>query len=142
MRGSALGKDLDDLWVMLNDGRLIFKNVKKEKVDGQLFGGFMSALNSFASQIAEGGINSFEMGSNRFYILKKNQLTFVANSDIKANAKNVFNQLETIAKRFNRRYPILELMTWDGDLDYFQDFSQDLEGYSQDPILKLKNSLW
>ncbi|MEJ2251559.1 MAG: hypothetical protein P8Y97_18125 [Candidatus Lokiarchaeota archaeon] len=65
-------KLLQDIWILnQNSGVVLFHRVFDETVDVQLFGGLMSALNSFAEVLSQEGLTSFDLSSKRFSILKK-----------------------------------------------------------------------
>jgi hypothetical protein len=137
-----MGKDLQDLWILMQEGTVVFKQVFDEKVDSQLFGGFMSALNSFASQISQDGLNNFELGDKRFYLVKKNGMMFIANSRINVKVKNAIKELESIIDRFFKMFPPEILSAWNGDLSFFDSFKVDIKDSFEDPVEKMKSSLW
>jgi hypothetical protein len=127
---------------MLTHGVVIFKRVYDERVDSQLFGGFMSALNSFASQIDEGGISNFELGTKKFILRRKNDLVFIANCDTKEKNKNAEKELENVVERFFKRYPEDMVKNWSGNAAFFDEFTSDIEASLQTALDKLKDSFW
>ena len=93
----------DDLWVLTSSGVVVFDHVVDVQLKSQLFGALMSALNSFAEQLAEGGLSNFELSEKRFIIMKKNEFLFVASTTKKVKEKTVIQQLENIANNFLSR---------------------------------------
>ena len=71
-------KAIQDLWIQRTDGIVIFSRVFHKTMEDQLFGALLSALNSFAYEIANGGLTNFEIKNIRFTIIKKENLFFIA----------------------------------------------------------------
>lgn len=116
----------DDLWVLTSSGVVVFDHVVDVQLKSQLFGALMSALNSFAEQLAEGGLSNFELSEKRFIIMKKNEFLFVASTTKKVKEKTVIQQLENIANNFFEKYSDV-LMNWDQDISVFSDFKEEIE---------------
>ncbi|MHA1526247.1 MAG: hypothetical protein ACTSQD_04390 [Promethearchaeota archaeon] len=116
----------DDLWVLTSSGVVVFDHVVDVQLKSQLFGALMSALNSFAEQLAEGGLSNFELSEKRFIIMKKNEFLFVASTTKKVKEKTVIQQLENIANNFFEKYSDI-LKNWDQDISVFSDFKEEIE---------------
>ena len=130
-------KVVQDLWILTSTGIVVFKRVFNSKVNAQLFGGLMSALNSFANELASGGLTNFELSSIRFTILKKYDFLFVSNSAKKVKEKRIQEELKDIAEKFFNKYPIDWFKTeWDGEISMFDDFEKDIESALEDPVKK------
>lgn len=129
---------------MRDNGTVIFKRVFNEKVDAQLFGGFMSALNTVASQMSESsGITSFEIGDKRFYVIRKDGMMFIANSEVKVKSKEALKDLDNVVTKFFGTYPSDMINAWNGDLSFFDNFEHEINETLEDRALKmLKSSLW
>ena len=103
--------------------RIIDKNVKT-----QMFGGLMSALNSFADQLSDGGLSSFEISSKKFVLMKQNKIIFVTTSPKNVKEKRVIEQLTKVSEKFFELYPNEWLeKEWDSDISYFLDFEKEIE---------------
>ena len=101
----------------------------------QLFGALMSALNSFAERLAEGGLSNFELSDKRFIIMKKNDFLYVANSSTKVKPKRVIEQLELVAKKFFKLYPVEWFKDeWDNEVSIFKDFEKEIQDLMEDPV--------
>lgn len=116
----------DDLWILTGSGVVVFDHVVDVQLKSQLFGALMSALNSFAEQLAEGGLSNFELSEKRFIIMKKNEFLFVASTTKKVKEKTVIDQLDNIANNFFEKYSDI-LKNWDQDISVFSDFKQEIE---------------
>ncbi|MFX1417667.1 MAG: hypothetical protein ACFE9N_01975 [Promethearchaeota archaeon] len=100
-----MAKVVRDIWILTESGLTVFSRVIDPRVGPQVFGGLMSALNTFAENLTEGGISNFEMSSIRFTIIKNNHFLFVANSSNEIKAKKILNELRNISKKFFKIYP-------------------------------------
>lgn len=100
----------------------------------------MSALNSYAEKLVEGGISSFEMSDLRFTIVKKKDLLFVANSSKKVKDNKVIEELETISDKFIEQYS-KELKNWDGEISRFSNFEEKIAD-SLEIVDTFKKAFW
>ena len=72
-----MGKILRDIWILTENGITVFSRVIDPSINPQIFGALMSALNSYAESLSEGGISNIEMVKLRFGVLKKKQFQFL-----------------------------------------------------------------
>jgi len=130
-------KVLQDIWILTNSGIVLFNRVFDKQMKTQLFGALMSALNSFAENLAEGGLSNFELSNKKFIIMKKNDILYVANASKKVKQKKVVEQLEKVSEKFFELYPVEWLKTkWDNDVNVFEDFKNHIGDSLEDPIKK------
>jgi len=116
-------KILQDIWIIHKSGIVIFHRAFKESMSPQSFGAMMSALNSFAEQLTEGGLSNFELYNKKFTLVKKLNLTFIANSSKEFNQKKINRELEKISKKFLKLYSN-ELKNYQGRIGSFTQFEQ------------------
>jgi hypothetical protein len=133
---------LTDIWILSNDGLVIFNRVADERIDAQLFGGFMSAINAFAKELDDSGISGFELGKKRYIIRKENKLLFIANYKKEVKQKGAEQELDEIVKEFYHLYTKEFLTSWNGDVSKFDTFSQEFDKKQKQVVDKLKDSLW
>jgi len=135
-------KVIEDLWIMNNEsGIMVFTRVFDEKLDSQLFGGFMSAINSFSEELNKEGLSSFELSKKRFIILKEGEFLFIASSNPKVKEKKVLSELKKIANKFFDTYkPVLK--DWDNDVSVFTDFKDMIEDSLHEVLDKFKQAFW
>ncbi len=130
-------KVLQDIWILTNTGIVLWNRVFDEQMKTQLFGALMSALNSFAEKLSEGGLSNFELSDKRFIIMKQNELLFVASSSKKVKEKKVIQQLETVSNKFNELYPLEWFKNeWDNDISVFSNYGNEIGQTMADPIKK------
>ncbi len=129
-------KVLQDIWILTNTGTVLFNRVFDAQMKTQLFGALMSALNSFAEKLAEGGLSNFELSDKRFLIMKTKNYIFVASSTKKAKEKKVTVELEKVVSRFQSKYPDEWFEKWDNDVSVFEGFENEIEDTLEEPIKK------
>ena len=129
-------KAIQDLWIQRIDGIVIFSRVFHKTIEDQLFGALLSALNSFAQEITDGGLSNFEIKDIRFTIIKKDNLYFIANASKKYKDKKVLNELEKIAEKFMVQYPETNLENWDGAIEDYAVFESKITDALEDPVKK------
>ena len=135
-------KLIQDLWILEDSGIVLFHRVFDEKVDANLFGGLLSALNSFAEEISKSGLSNFELSNKRFSLLKENNYLFIANASKKHNLKRVHKELEVIKDRFFDYYQDDVLNNWNGDTRLFNNFEKKIEESLEQIIEKLEKAFW
>ena len=114
---------LQDIWILHKSGIVIFHREFNETVSPQAFGAMMSALSTFAEQLADGGLSNFELNNKRFTIIKKYDLKFIANSSKKFNQKKINRELEKISKKFLKLYSE-KLENYKGQIGAFTQFEE------------------
>jgi len=130
------------MWIISEGGIVIVSRVYEETLDEQLFGALLTALNSFAEQIAQEGLSNFELGDKRFTILKKSHIIFIANSDKKIKPKKVLQELQAVIDIFFTVYSKETIDNWDGDVSVFSNFEREIEDSLDDPIKKMEKAFW
>ncbi|TFF94791.1 MAG: hypothetical protein EU543_00400 [Promethearchaeota archaeon] len=135
-------KVLQDIWILdRNSGVVLFNRVYDEELDVQLFGGLMSALNSFAEILSKEGLTSFELSQKRFGILKRKNFLFIGNCAKKVKEKKIIEELEIISEKFFEIYADI-LDSWQGDITMFQSFEKEIEDSLEGTIEKFKKAFW
>ncbi|MHA1471793.1 MAG: hypothetical protein ACTSQW_01700 [Promethearchaeota archaeon] len=119
---------LIDIWILTDNGIVLYSKVSDQKVNPQLFGALMSALNKFAEKLTDGGISNFEMADLRFVIIKRRRFLFIASSSYKTKEKKVIDDLLLISDQFFKLYSEI-LTNWDNDVDAFSDFGDYIEQF-------------
>ena len=136
-----MAKVIQDLWILTEDGISIFSRIQDERLNEQLFAMLMSALNSFAREIASGGLSNFELSNKRFSLVKRRNYIFVVSSSPKVKEKKAIEELEAIIQKFFQKYE-LQLETWDNDISIFKGFETDIDESLENTIKKFQKAFW
>lgn len=120
---------IQDLWILSKDGLILFENVKEEKVHADLFGAMISALNTCAETLEEGGISTFEIGdNNQFVVIKEDKYLFVTRTLKEFDNSRVKSALKTIAHEFFALFSDVLPENWTGgNIDSFLRFKEKLK---------------
>lgn len=118
----------------------MFHRVFNEFVSPQAFGAMMSALNTFAEQLVDGGLSNFELDNKRFTIIKKRDITFIANSSKRFNQKKINRELEKISNKFLKLYSE-KLKDYKGQIGAFTEFEEIIEDSLEDIPQQLEDEL-
>jgi len=135
-------KIIQDCWILTSDGISVFSRLHDESLNEQLFGALMSALNSFAEEIAKGGLSNFQLSNKRFSIRKRNNFIFVASSNPKVKEKKAISEMEVIIEKFFNKYPEDLLTNWDSDVSIFEDFEENIADSLESTIKKFQKAFW
>ncbi|MHA1991988.1 MAG: hypothetical protein ACW98A_13540 [Candidatus Hodarchaeales archaeon] len=138
----AVEKVIQDIWIISEAGVVLYHRVFDKKVDEQLFGALMSALNTFAEQISTGGLSSFELEDKKYIMMKQNGISFIVNSSTKTKEKKIKEQMRSIATKFSNKYPKEFFNNWDSDISIFEDFENQIKDSLQETIDKFEKAFW
>ncbi|GAH16769.1 unnamed protein product [marine sediment metagenome] len=100
-----MSKSIQNIWILQNNGIILFNRVLDENLDNILFGNLVAAMHSFSKELAEGDLSNFEISNKRFTIKKEKELLFIANSSKKTDDKKTKKDLEKISEKFFQSYP-------------------------------------
>ncbi|MBY8983855.1 MAG: hypothetical protein KGD65_02190 [Candidatus Lokiarchaeota archaeon] len=135
-------KVIQDIWIISEAGAVLYHRVFDKKVDEQLFGALMSALNMFAEQISTGGLSSFELQDKKYILMKQDGISFIVNSSTKTKEKKVKDQMRSIASKFINLYPKEFFNDWDNDISIFAGFEEHIKDSLQETIDKFEKAFW
>ena len=138
----SIEKVIQDIWIISEAGTVLFHRVFDKKVDEQLFGALMSALNMFAEQISTGGLSSFELKDKKYILMKQNGISFIVNSSTKTQEKKVKEQMRNIISKFSNLYPKEFFNTWDNDISIFKNFKEHIKDSLQETIDTFEKAFW
>ena len=84
----SVEKIIQDIWILNDAGAVLFHRVLEKKVDEQLMGALMSALNLIAEELESGGLSSFEIKDNKYIIMRQFGISFIVNAPKKIKETN------------------------------------------------------
>lgn len=133
-----MAKIIKDIWILTQTGTVVFKRVFNSNVKAQLFGGLMSALNSFANELESGGLTNFGSSSMKFTLLKNHDFLFVCTAEKKVKEKRLHEVIIKVAEKFFNLYPAEWCKNeWDGDISIFDNFVNEIKFALQQPAKKV-----
>lgn len=135
-------KVIQDIWVLNDAGAVLFNRVLDKKVDEQLIGALISALNLLAEELERGGLSNFELKDKKYIIMKQHSISFIVNSPKKTKEKKVKEEMKSIVDKFFTLYPKETFDNWDNDISIFSDFENHIKDSLQDTIDKFEKAFW
>ena len=132
--GNFLGKIFKNLWILTESGLTIFSHGINPTMGPQVFGGLMSALNTFAETLTDGGMSSFELSSLRFTIEKKNNFIFVADASTDIKPKKAMKEIKKISDIFFKVFPEDILNNWSKNIRVFSKFEEYITDSMEETI--------
>jgi hypothetical protein len=133
---------IKDFYIMFKTGLTIFEHVQNQNIDGQLFGGFISAINTLATQFDKQGLSSFVTGKRFFLMHKTTDLIFIAAFEPTVKSKDAQKALLDIVEQFTRMFPPSFFEHWQGNLSPFKKFGDEFLINPIDPTKRLMQALW
>ncbi len=122
---------IEHIFILLDSGQLLFsENYSNVEMMDDLVAGFMSAMNSFARESAQGEMRSLILSQKKFTYALSGGLLFILISNLDANTILLETLLDKIKKQFFTRYNDL-LKSYGGQISLFADFHEDLKAYFQ-----------
>ncbi len=137
-----MGKIIRDIWILTESGVTLFSRVIDPRVNPQIFGALISALNIYAEKLMDGGISNFTLSDIRFVIIKRTPLLFVANASNKIKNKKVTAELRVISDQFFKTYSRDVLDNWDSDVSFFNNFKNLIDDSLDGTAKKFQESFW
>ena len=124
------------IWILESDSgiKLLYKSFLKTDADSDIVSGFLTAFNHFSMVEFKQSLESIEMGGLRWiYILEPDyNLIFVA-ADVKSMKTAILmGRLNVIRNSFLEKFEKIwkkRGKTWDGDLNVFLPFAEEIEDY-------------
>lgn len=137
-----MGKVLRDIWILTQSGITVFSRVIDPRINPQIFGALMSALNTYAEKLTDGGISNFEVKKIRFVIIKRKRFLFVANASSKVKTQKILNELSIMSDKFFNTYSEEVLENWDNDVSIFENFESHISDSLEEIAEKFQKGFW
>jgi hypothetical protein len=128
---------LQDILIITDSGKVIASKVTNPQIEEQLFGMLISALSSFAEELADGKLNNLEFCNLRFDIVRKENFLFLGSSSRKIKHKKALKTLENISELFFKYYPKNTLKEWNGTINIFDELDKYIKKSRDELIIEL-----
>lgn len=135
-------REINGLWIIHTQGKILFSHTNNRNFDTHLLGGLISALNSFANLYTKSELHRIELDSSLFHLIQEKSFLFVANASKNMNLPTIERILRLNITKFYHNYPDRMLEFWEDNLEFFQNFTPQLHEPFEEPLDKLKNTLW
>lgn len=138
-----MNKILQDIYILIDSGVVIWSRVFDPKINEQIFGALMTAINTFAEQITETGISNFELSNKQYIILQKKGFLFIGNGSNSIKQKKIQEELDFVSERFLEVYAEdLAKIRKIGNLPNVSDFEKHIQPSLESAVTKFQNAFW
>ncbi len=122
---------IKQLWILRNDGLCLFQQAFTEKNDDKLdtdiFSGFITAISTFATEMAQSSVKKIALSNMVLHqYRKKNLIVCMATEREVKNEDMIFDILDKIAEMFIQDYKNAIESTGLIDISVFEDFNEKL----------------
>ncbi|MFX1393600.1 MAG: tetratricopeptide repeat protein [Promethearchaeota archaeon] len=120
--------DVKEIWFIYDDGTTLFSYTPETSFDPNLFGSFISALQSFSLELTSKQLNSITMGRDQytFYIEEKKPFFIMGRSNVKASLNAIIKVLQELYNQFWNQYKST-LEKFDGFVTRYSNFIKQIE---------------
>lgn len=122
---------IGDFWLFSKDGLPIAEFTGEQILDKSIIGGIVSAIKIYSQQITSRGLQSLLLEDNKFTFLSVHQgnAILVCRTSSKIKDKKIQKVCNGIVKMFEELYDADDIIKWDGDVKFFDEFREKLENY-------------
>ncbi len=120
-----MNKTLEDIWIMTEEGQIIFDRIFNKNINPEIFAGFISGLNFLTLQIEKDKPSKFKIKNRKFIIIKKKNLFFISNYSRRIKIKMVKIELNSVIKSFFKIYTSEVLSLFNGNNDIFEIYAKE-----------------
>jgi len=119
---------IKELWFFTNKGVELLSIAPESKINPQLFGGFISALQALSTELSSEKIRSVTIGSSNFSIYTENDapIFIIGRSTLLSNENLIERILKTLYQEFVKEFHSY-LEEYDGDNSRFPSFLDTIE---------------
>ena len=134
---------IDEIWIINTNGITLCNLSKEDRIDPQLFGGFISAIENFIKSLGYKQINSILLGESKIMFYHGEWgLIFISRSGKKVKEQSIIKGLKLVEQKFLGQYKDV-LENWRGDQDLFSKFGDIIkEIFEDNPEKLIEKSLW
>jgi tetratricopeptide (TPR) repeat protein len=112
-----------EFWLFMNEGVEAFSHAPESKLDPLLFGGFISALQSFSFELTSEHLRTISIGVDKYTLYREEDMPFfiICRSHLKSPEDKIVNILKMLFQEFWKQYEE-ELKNFDGEVSQFEGF--------------------
>ncbi|MHA1474948.1 MAG: hypothetical protein ACTSPA_10205 [Promethearchaeota archaeon] len=124
---------VQEIWIIMRNGLSIFsQNIgndqKKTGIEGDMFSGFVAAINAFTSEIGLDKCRVIETKSSKivFSHFHSQSLTFVGRSSKNIDNSEIYDYLDSVKSVFLLKYKNV-ISNWNGSVSEFKGISKNID---------------
>ena len=112
-----------EFWIFMNEGVEAFSHAPESKLDPLLFGGFISAMQSFSFELTSEHLKVISIGVDKYTFYREEDMPFfiICRTPLKSPDDKIENILKMLFQEFWKQHEE-ELKNFDGEVSQFEDF--------------------
>ncbi len=123
---------IKQFWLFSKDGLPIAEfSGDEQTLDKTLMGGIVSAIKTFSQQLTSKGLQSLMLENDKLSFGKSHDgnAILVFRTDSKIKDKKIQKLSKNIVEIFEGLYDINAIISWDGDVTFFNEFKEKLQKF-------------
>jgi len=132
--------NIEDFFILAEGGKVIFSRICNQKIEEQLLGGYLSAINGFFNIILDGDLKMINGTSYNINFIQKEKFQFIAISPYHAKNRKVRKELEYLVKRFFEKYDQKLLENCNMNVSVFESFIDTLNNHKVESVYDFTTS--
>ena len=137
-------REFEELWILTKNGLTLFNTKVEQTEKNVLFGGFLTAINQVANNLAKEDLGSIKIGK-QLLVLYKNpntEILVLGRSKKVKSEKRLHHLLESIYQLFEEQFGSILLKDFSGGNTFqFINFRTQLNEYFEDKTHKI-DGMW
>jgi len=112
-----------EFWLFMNEGVELFSHAPESQLDPLLFGGFVSAMQSFSMELTSEQLRAISIGIDKYTFYRETDMPFfiIGRTHLKSPDKSIGNILKMLFQEFWKQYEE-EVKEFSGEVTQFADF--------------------
>lgn len=122
---------IKEFWLFSKDGLPIAEFSGDKTLDKTLMGGIVSAIKIFSQQLTSKGLQSLMLENDKLTFIGSHEgnAILVCRTSSKIKDKKVQKTCHDIVDIFEDLYDINDIISWDGDVTFFNGFKEKLQKF-------------
>ncbi|WXG47023.1 MAG: hypothetical protein WED05_10250 [Candidatus Atabeyarchaeum deiterrae] len=130
-------------YIATEAGTCIYARSTNGTVSQDLLPGFMTAMNSFASKVMSGSLESVGIGRSKYFVLSSHGLLFIVRTDLNAKATEVRRELEELQVMFFSNFSAeRHSSNWDALSQISPALDVVYDSYFKESDQKMREAIW
>lgn len=122
---------IKEFWLFSKDGLPIAEFSGEQTLDKSVMGGIVSAIKIFSQQLSSKGLQSLLLENDKFTFISSHEgnAILVCRTSSKIKDKKIQKLCKEIVRIFEELYDADAIISWDGDVKYFDKFKEKLDNF-------------
>jgi len=122
---------IKEFWLFSKDGLPIVELSGEKSLDKSVMGGIVSAIKIYSQHLSSKGLQGLLLEDNKFTFISSHEgnAILVCRTSSKIKDSKIQKLCKKIVKTFEELYDIDDIINWNGDVQFFNKFRDELNKY-------------